>query len=47
MYDRHLESVRGAKEKHDDAMKAAAATRLKDVAAKLKKKRQERKEVKA
>lgn len=44
MYFRKIESIPGEKQKHDDALKAGAASRLKTVAAKLKKRRQDIKE---
>lgn len=47
MYFAKIESVHGEKAKHDEAQKAAAAHRLKIVAAKLKKRRQDEKEGKA
>lgn len=40
MYDRHIETVKGAKAMYDDAHKAAAAKRLADIAAKKKLKKQ-------
>lgn len=46
-YDKRLESVRGAKAVYDEAQKAAAAARLKTVAAKKKAKRAAKKEAQA
>lgn len=46
-YDNHLESVRGAKAIYDEAQRSAAAARLKTVAAKLKTKRNAKKESQA
>jgi hypothetical protein len=40
MYDRHIETVKGAKALYDEAHKAAAAKRLAEVKAKQKSKKQ-------
>jgi hypothetical protein len=47
MYDRHLETVRGAKAVYDERQKDAAATRLKEVARKKKAKKASKKEAQA
>lgn len=47
MYDRKLETVAGAKAKHDANMKAAARARLDKVAAQVKAKKKARKEAQA
>ena len=47
MYDRKLESIRGAKAKYDEGQKAAAAARLKTVAAQKKAKKLAKKEAQA
>ena len=46
-YDKRLETNRLAMQAHNDAQKAAAAARLKTVAAKKKAKRQAKKEAQA